>query len=598
MIELVDDPTAKVYAQALGNNRGGNANPQQREQAKGAARAQLAKIQAAQNRVLAHLSSPGMRAKVLYSVESAYNGIAARVDASDVAKIKAHADVKAVHALPVHYIDNSTSAPFIKAVNAWVAAGGNAGDGIRIGIIDTGIDYTHADFGGPGTTAAYTGNNRAIIEPGTFPTAKVVGGRDFAGDAYTGANAPVPDSDPLDCNGHGTHVAGTAAGFGVNSNGTTYTGSYDGTTPFSSLSIGPGVAPKAQLYALKVFGCAGSTGLTTQAINWAVDPNGDGDPSDHLDVINMSLGSNFGTATDASAAASTNAAAVGVIVVAASGNAGDTTYITSSPGSSTRAISVANIVDDGILGTNLKINSPVAIAGDKSALRAQFNPPMALPANFTANVKLANDGSTDLFPGAAAGSVGTTTDGCQAFPAGFFTGQHALVDRGGGCGFTVKVKNAQDAGATAVIVANNTTGTISMTGSDPTIVIPSLSILQTDGNAIKAQLGGGVNATLQFFNLGDTVSASSSRGPRRNGAGAKPEISAPGSTITSAGMGTGSGTLVISGTSMASPHVAGAMGLLRQLHPTWSVEELKALCSRATAAWGRSTLWRASARVE
>src|SRR6185503_21387620 len=97
--------------------------------------------------------------------------------------------------------------------------------------------------------------------------------------------------------------------------------------PFSSLSIGPGVAPKAMLYALKVFGCSGSTGLTTQAINWAVDPNGDGDPSDHLDVINMSLGSNFGTSTDPSAQASTNASLAGVIVVAASGNAGDTHYI-------------------------------------------------------------------------------------------------------------------------------------------------------------------------------------------------------------------------------------------------------------------------------
>ncbi|HYH84774.1 MAG TPA: post-COAP-1 domain-containing protein [Pyrinomonadaceae bacterium] len=112
---------------------------------------------------------------------------------------------------------------------------------LKIGIIDTGIDYTHADFGGPGTSAAYTSNNRAIIEPGTFPTAKVVGGMDFAGDAYTGANAPIPDPDPLDCTNHGTHVAGSAAGLSVNVDGTTYTGPYDGTTPFTSLSIGPGV---------------------------------------------------------------------------------------------------------------------------------------------------------------------------------------------------------------------------------------------------------------------------------------------------------------------------------------------------------------------
>ena len=571
MIELIDAPTARVYAQTLG------ANPQQRSLASGAARAQLAKIQAAQKRVLALLGSAGKKAKVLYSVQTAYNGIAAKVDASIILELKGHADVKAVHHLPIHHLDNSTSVPFIKAVNAWVAAGGNAGDGIKIAIIDTGIDYTHAHFGGPGTVAAYTGNNRAIIEPGTFPTAKVVGGTDFAGDAYTGSNAPVPDPDPLDCTNHGTHVAGSAAGLGVNADGSTYTGLYDGTTPFTSLSIGPGVAPKAQLYALKVFGCGGSTGLTTQAINWSVDPNGDGDPSDHLDVINMSLGSSFGTATDASAAASNNAAAVGVIVVASSGNSGDTTYITGSPGSSTRAISVANIADAGLLGAVTQINSPAAIAGSKTSVPAAFNPPLAFPANFTGNVKLANDGSTDLFPGSPAGTVGTTTDGCQAFPAGFFTEQLALIDRGGGCGFTFKVKNAQDAGATAVIVANNTTGSISMTGSDPSITIPSLSILQADGTAIKAQLGSGVNATLRFFHQGDLVSGSSSRGPRRNGAALKPDISAPGSSITSANFGTGSGPLTISGTSMSAPHVAGAMAVLRQLHPTWSVEELKAL---------------------
>ena len=214
-----------------------------------------------------------------------------------------------------------------------------------------------------------------------------------------------------------------------------------------------------------MFGCAGSTGLTTQAINWAVDPNGDGDPSDHVDVINMSLGSNFGTSTDASATASSNAVLAGVIVVTSAGNAGDTHYIVGKPSTSTRAISVANIVDFGIQQATLTVNSPPAIAGNKAALPAAFNPLISTPTDITGSVKLANDGSTALFPGAPVGSVGTTTDGCQTFAPGFFTGQIALVDRGGGCGFTFKVKNAQDAGATGVIVANNVAGTISMGGT-------------------------------------------------------------------------------------------------------------------------------------
>ena len=148
------------------------------------------------------------------------------------------------------------------------------------------------------------------------------------------------------------------------------------------------------------------------------------------DVINMSLGSNFGLANDASAAASTNAALAGVIVVTSAGNAGDTHYIVGSPSTSTRAISVANIVDWGITQATLTVNSPPAIAGNKSALPGTFNPLISTTTSITGNVKLANDGSTDPFPGSAPGTVGTTTDGCQAFAPGFFTGLIALVDRG------------------------------------------------------------------------------------------------------------------------------------------------------------------------
>lgn len=577
MIELFDTPTSKVYSEALGNQSDRAANPQRRAAAQGAARAQMARIKGAQQRVLAKLASFGRNARALYNVETAYNGIAARIDASVLAQLRAHPDVKGVYALPVHTIENSSSLPFVKAASAWAATSGNSGNGIRIAIIDTGTDYLHANFGGPGTAAAYAANNRNIIEPGTFPTAKVVGGMDFAGDAYTGANVPVPDPDPLDCNGHGSHVAGTATGFGVNADGTTFLGPWDGSVPFGSFSIGPGVAPRASLYSLKVFGCAGSTGLTTQAINWAVDPNGDGDPSDHVDVINMSLGSNFGLANDASAAASSNAALAGVIVVTSAGNAGDTHYIVGSPSTSSRVLSVANIVDFGIQQATTTVNSPAAIAGNKASLPATFNPLIISPTSISGSVKLADDGSTDPFPGSPGGTVGTTTDGCQPFAPGFFTGLIALVDRGGGCGFTFKVKNAQDAGANAVIVGNNVAGTISMGGSDPTITILSLSITQADANAIKAQLGTGVNVTLNFTHLGDTVSASTSRGARRADNGPKPDISAPGTNIISTGFSTGNLSATISGTSMASPHVAGAMALLRQLHPTWSVEELKAL---------------------
>src|SRR5688572_15939460 len=125
MIELFDLPTARVYAQTLGNKSDKAANPQERGAAQAAARAQMARIKGAQQRVLARLGSFGRSARVLYTVQSAYNGIAARIDASIVPELRGHADVKGVHALPVHNLENSTSLPFIKAASAWTATSGN-----------------------------------------------------------------------------------------------------------------------------------------------------------------------------------------------------------------------------------------------------------------------------------------------------------------------------------------------------------------------------------------------------------------------------------------------------------------------------------------
>ena len=117
----------------------------------------------------------------------------------------------------------------------------------------------------------------------------------------------------------------------MNAGGTTYVGNYDGGTPIAALKIAPGQAPQARIYPLRVFGTTGSTNLTSKAIEWAIDPNGDGNFSDKMDVINMSLGSNFGYPDDDSAIPAANAATAGIIVCSASGNAGDSFYITSAP---------------------------------------------------------------------------------------------------------------------------------------------------------------------------------------------------------------------------------------------------------------------------
>ena len=585
-VELVDAPAAVVYADALEGSPlpSGDALAV----ATAAARAQVGKIRRAQDAVASAIARSGLADAEIYRVQRALNGIAVYADDARMEELRRLPGVKAVHIIVPEYPDLSTSVPFIRAPELWNNAAGLrtnlTGAGIKVGIIDTGIDYQHSNFGGRGLLADYQANDRTTNTDGFFPTQKVVGGFDFAGDAYTGGNAPAPDPDPMDCNGHGTHVAGIAAGLGVNADGTTFTGPYGTTTPFGSLRIGPGAAPRAELYALRVFGCTGSTGLTVSAIDWAIDPNGDGDFEDRLDVINMSLGSNFGVASNPSALASDNAVRAGVIVVASAGNAANTFFISGAPAVSGRAISVANTLDPGNYSTTLRVNSPPSIAGDYAGGSITNTP---APSGQTGDVVIGLDAANTAGP--------STTDGCTALTnAAAVAGKIALFDRGT-CSAKTKTLNAQNAGAIGVIIADNVAAANPPNFADDptittTITIPTVTVTQAVGNSIKARLAASetVNVTLLSVSSGDTLAGSSSRGPRGGGTSAvpalKPDIGAPGTNITSAQTGVtgpttfaaGNQPLTISGTSMAAPHVAGVMALLRELNPTWTVEELKA----------------------
>ena len=582
-IELVDEPTAVVYSKELkkGATRG-NANA--------AAKKQLGQIKAAQAKVRQALRHPSIDAEIFFETQRTFNGFGAYVNASRLDAIKAIEGVESVHLLLPQSPSNAGSVPFIGAPAAWVSgSGSNTGTGIRIGVIDTGIDYIHTNFGGPGS--GYAANNTKILDtPGVFPGAKVAGGFDFAGDTYDAGGAtvairtPQPDPDPMDCGGHGSHVAGSAGGLGVRADGSTFPGPYDGSTPFSTLKIGPGVAPGAQLYALRVFGCSGSTLLTTAAIDWAVDPNGDGDFTDHLDVINMSLGSSFGASFDASAVASQNASLAGVIVVVAAGNNGDTHYTVGSPGTSTRAVTVAAGQDNGFPG--MSVNAPASIAGMKAIGRSS------------------GWGGALTDPGVTAAVVATVpADACAPLTnAAAVAGKIAFVDRGGtsppgspACGFEWKARKAQDAGAIGVIIGNvassaNPLIPITMgTGAIGGVTIPAVQLGLAAADQIRANLAGGVNATLlrsataTLNAAGDLAASFSSRGIRRGDNALKPDISAPGLAIDSTLTGSGNNSFENNGTSMSTPHIAGMMALLRQLHPDWSIEELKALAMNTAA---------------
>lgn len=460
----------------------------------------------------------------------------------------------------------STSLDFINSVS-WIG-GIKArndlslnGEGISVGIIDTGIDYTHKMFGGAGTEEAFRSVDPNIVVPEIFPTAKIVGGIDLVGTSYDSSSPnfeqhiPRPDNNPIDEGGHGTHVAGTVAGIG------------DGTSTYT------GVAPNSKLHAIKVFGADGSTGdaVIIAALEYSADPNGDMSPDDRLDVINMSLGSSYGNPHILYTEAVENLAQGDVIVVASAGNSGGTnTYIVGSPSTSDKALSVAASVDN--MEHNWKFS---AIAFKDSTggrvlyetIEATFSKPIADAGDIKGSlvhIGLADRDLTDEQKAALKGNV-------------------ALISRGG-VPFSDKVRRAEEAGAIGAVVYNNVDGQPIVMGGDGSFGIPAVMISNTLGAKILADIAAG-GSTIEFQSpekiekpeLIDTLTSFSSRGPRSVDGFIKPEISAPGSNILSAKIGGGDKGVRMSGTSMAAPHVAGVAALMKQKHPTLTADQLKSL---------------------
>ena len=571
-----------------------SARPRGLTAAKGAARAQTVAVRRAQRGVESAFGRSATRASVLYRSHALYSGVAVRTDASRLRALADLPGVKAVHRLVPKQASNSSSVPLIGAPQVW-HANGQTGQGVRIGIIDTGIDYTHADFGGPGTTEAYD----AAKATNTFtPTAKVVGGYDFAGDAYNpgeGVATPVPDANPLDCEGHGSHVAGTTAGLGVDKDGHTWAGGYDKDIAPADVSIGPGVAPGAKLYALKVFGCDGDTNLVGEALQWAADPNGDGDVSDHLDVVNMSLGSSYGSPDDPDAVMSNALAALGTVVVASMGNSGDVYEVGGAPGNATRVLAVAASDDGNDVVDGLEVDSPAGIEPADTVDGKQDDVFAALKSTSYDWVKgpgVTDTGVVTLGDWSKPESDANNSDACTALSstdAAKVAGKVVLTKwydgTGRRCGSAGRSANLVAAGAAGVIFGSDVNSFSAGVLGDARI--PAMLTVNQATKAIKAALDAStpVDVTMTdalrnavtVVNTGavDQLAGFSSRGIGVAGT-VKPDVAAPGVTTFSVAVGTGNEGIAESGTSMASPHVAGEAALVRASHPTWSVEEVKA----------------------
>jgi minor extracellular serine protease Vpr len=514
-----------------------------------------------------------MGGKVLAKFQHAINGIKVQATPDQIASLAKLPGVVAVKSVRTYHLDNAHSVPFIGAPQVWQGPPGLHGEHIRVAVIDTGVDYTHANFGGPGTKDAFKTAFAHSTEPADAtlfgPNApKVKGGTDLVGDAYNAnipGSMPVPDPNPLDCNGHGSHTSGTATGFGVAADGTTYHGPYDATTPSVPFVIGPGVAPLADLYAVRVFGCAGSTNVVVEAIDWAIANN--------MQVISMSLGADFGTEDDADAEASENAVNAGIVVAAASGNAGPIPYITSDPGSGDKAISVA------------AMDSHDSFPGEDLALSPSGNI-VALDSN---GIPASNGTALDVV--VLRTPSGAVSLGCNPaeYTAAAVSGKLVVTKRGT-CARVARAIFGQQAGAAAVALINNAPGYPPYEGpinSNPdtgipfTVTIPFLGIqgpsaASGDGAALVAA----ASATLTTAAIANPTfrqfASFSSAGPRTGDSHLKPDVAGPGVSVFSTAIGTGNQGLFESGTSMATPHVAGSAALAIQAHPRWEADEVAA----------------------
>ena len=519
--------------------------------------AQLGRIREQQATVTAQLEALG--GKPLAHLTNALNAVVVSIDRSKVSQVAALNGVNSVRIIRNYQealAAGDDTVPYIGAAAAQAA--GKDGSGVTVAILDTGIDYTHQDLGGSGTASDFTkaygtslnDPRNTTIDPSVFPTSKVIGGYDFIGENWPNTTEQ-PDPNPIDCSpsspiagcqgGHGSHVADILAG----------------------VAASPGTAPGAKILSYKVCSTVSTScdGLALlEAVDRAMDPNQDGNISDHADVISLSLGSNYGQIQDDLTLALDNAVKAGAIAVAAAGNAGNLPYVVSSPSIGPNVISVAQTQVPSATGYAVKVNSPSGLG----------------PFNNTAALDWAPVGSTDVTGDVAYVGRACPGDTLLADPAG----KIALVDRGT-CAVSLKVDNVGTAGAIGVLVGLVAPGDpIAFSYGGGAVLPPSLVLTQADASSIKTALSHGtVNVTFgpsTAIPLVGSMASTSARGPSYSDNSIKPDIGAPGAAV-SANAGSGNGTSAFGGTSGATPMISGSAAILKGAYPGRSPFEIKSL---------------------
>ena len=507
-----------------------------------------AQLSAERNDFKKWLQANAPKAKITGQFDISLNAVSVQLNGTSLDKLASAPMVQHVEYEGLYY---PTSDPYadpdlslISAFNAWNVGGGsaNAGDGVKVAIVDTGIDITNpcfSDAGYPAQTqlgdSRYT-NNKVIV-------AKVFSNK-TPGRGYTAEALQE----------HGTHVAGTVAcNFDT-------TASVDGVAIPHGIS---GVAPRALLGNYNIFPGDVTNARSEDILNALEAAYADG-----FDVANMSLGGGAHGFQDLLTIAVNNLDDANMVVAVAAGNSGPGHYTVESPGSAAKALTAGAATVGHIIATPITVADFTAagVTGDFATVTSDLTAPLG------------------VVSGSGANGLSTA---CNTNPplAGSLTGQIALIARGT-CSFSEKIRNAQYAGAIAVLVSNSVAGDGIGMASDGTLnqpTVPAYNVSITDGATLKLHNGESttISATPAYLITGndDFMAGFSSQGPTDVDFRVKPDVVAPGvnvlSSIPAAFCATPPCFAFFQGTSMATPHLAGSAAVVRWLHPDWSAAEVR-----------------------
>ena len=558
LIKLRDQPVAAYMAVRNGSAKG-RANLESRDAV--SYRSQLLVRQAAVRQRLAALPQAAVQAQM----DTVFNGLVVTLRAEDVDTVKQDPEVEQVFPSIRYHKALDAALPLTHVPEGWLRIGGedNAGAGVRIAVIDSGVDINHPMLqdtsltyppGFPKFTAAsgltQQCPNSNFTSDEQFTNRKVLVARNYV----SLLDYPDPHCDAEDRDGHGTFVAGIAAGRRVQ----------------ASLGVSlVGVSPKAFLGSYKIFG---TRGINDDATEGAIVKAIDDAVKDGMDIINLSLGSptNSLPANDTLSVVVATAVDVGVTVVVAASNNGPSTGTITSPGISPKAITVGASTNSRIFTNPLTITAAVPVP-----------PEIGTIATLSGNGPKIQS-SVGPVPLVSVATLDGTGLACAPLPPGSLSGRIALIQRSC-CLFATKILNAVQAGAIAAIIYNHEVNgsAFAMSVGDAT-QIPAVMIGNREGLSLKQLLatpGSGAQGLLGAELISVPTPANQTVGFSANGPstdfGIKPDLVAPGTNLYSAAQKNDtsgeqydpSGFIFAGGTSFSTALVSGAAALVKQAAP-------------------------------